>query len=116
LINRHTLKELDLDTILRNPQLRAFHPGQLYLIPHFRFATLQAMIYFLTPVCSFDPHAAVGNAICLKGIGMLLSKKSRQAVLACRLTCTASHILLSAPVLRFPNPLLVQSLHTLHLA
>jgi hypothetical protein len=27
LINRHTLKELDLDTILRNPQLRAFHPG-----------------------------------------------------------------------------------------
>lgn len=27
LINRQTLKELDLDTILRNPQLRAFHPG-----------------------------------------------------------------------------------------
>lgn len=27
LINRQTLKELDLDTILRNPQLRAFYPG-----------------------------------------------------------------------------------------
>jgi hypothetical protein len=74
------------------------------------------MIYSLTPVCSFDRHAAVANATCLKGIGRLSSEKSKLAVLASRLTHTESHILLSVPVLPFPRPPLFQSLRILRLA
>jgi hypothetical protein len=74
------------------------------------------MTCFLILVCSFDPHAAVESVTCLKSIGMLLFKKSRQDALACPLTCTGSHIQLFAPVLQFPILLLVPSLHIRRLA
>jgi hypothetical protein len=100
LINRQTLKELDLDAILRNPQLRACtllliakDPSRLILLVLLPlYPSLQATIYSSIPVFSFDRPAAVENATCQKSIGRPSYKKSKLGVLAYLLTTTGSPI------------------------
>lgn len=86
LINRQTLKELDLDAILRNPQLRA--------CLHYFYATQshssQAMIFSLTLASNFDRHLVGENEMSPKSIGTPLLASSNPAAPVSRLTFEAN--------------------------
>ncbi|KAF9013513.1 hypothetical protein BDQ17DRAFT_608824 [Cyathus striatus] len=77
LINRQTLKELDLDAIMRNPQLRAsrtFSPTCILLLKLF----FKAMTSFLTLVSNSARHVVAESAISRNDIGPLSRMRSRQ--------------------------------------
>lgn len=112
LINRQTLKELDLDAILRNPQLRALYFLKFNLKANYIPTIKQDMIYSSIPGCSFDLRAVVANATCPKSTGLLLARRLILGVPVCRSTCMGSRTPLSAPAHKYPLPPLALSSHT----
>lgn len=100
LISRQTLKELDFDIILRNPQLRMLHDFAAILTAHLHFLfsyVQQAMTCFSTPVYSSGQPSVGGNETWQIDIGELSFRSFKRDVHASHLISMAD---LAPPLVR----------------